>query len=786
MKVTYNWLSDFIDISDLSAYDVADILTSVGIEVNSVKYAGENLENIVTGKIISLSKHPNADKLTICQVNVGDRTVQVITHATNIFKGAIVPVALHGSRIKSGKRIKRSKLRGIESDGMLCSEEELGLASASTGIMILPNGTKIGLDIKDVLKLNDYIIDYEITINRPDALSILGIVRELKAYLNRNYKLPDVTFMESSEDIKDTASLSVENSACLRYDGYVAKDISNLETPLWMKVRLHLVGLRSINAVVDITNYVMCELGQPLHAFDLDKIKDKTVIVRAARNGESILTLDGIERKLTDDDLIISDTEKPIAIAGIMGGQNSAVSESTRSIFLESAHFEPLTVRRTSKKLDLSTDASYRFERGADIEATDFCARRALHLMQKICNASMARGKLEYYPKPYIPKIIAFNPEKAKRVLGINIPMGKSFEILSALGFKTKKEQGYIVTSVPSWRKYDVSRDVDLFEEIVRIYGMKNVESTYPLMHSDVEKNFNYLKVQEIKNLLSDTGLFESINYSFISKKLYENFGLKTDKLIRIANPISELWEFMRDAIFPSLVNNVVSNIRNNEENVGIFEVSKVFNGNTEPLHIATAMSGKVPTGSFGVKDVDFFDLKGIVEKLLKFLRLRADFSPSKLNFLHPFQSANVVINGKILGFIGKLHPNVIENLDAKQDIFISELNLDELLELSKATSTQFKPISKFPPVTRDIAVICDEDVPVSEVQRVIASSAKKLESIEVFDIYSGKNIPEGKKSIGFSLTFRSDRETLSDEKVDRITCGIIKSLEEHGFKLRA
>ncbi|MEO2083839.1 MAG: phenylalanine--tRNA ligase subunit beta, partial [Desulfurobacteriaceae bacterium] len=365
MRITYNWLKEFIDLEGISPQEVADILTDIGIEVDSLWNPGAEIEKVVTGKVLEISKHPNADRLKICQVDVGDTVLQIVTGADNVFEGAVVPVALHGSRLAGGVRIKRSKLRGIVSNGMLCSEEELGLTDSASGIMILPDDTPVGKDIKEVLNLDDWIIEYEITTNRPDALSVFGIAREIRAVTGRNLRLPETSFEEGEFEAKDEATLEVlDTAACPRYEGYVIKGIENKESPLWLKVRLYLVGLRPINAVVDITNYVMYELGQPLHAFDLSKLSGRSVIVRRAREGERIVTLDGAERELSPDDLVIADSEKPVAVAGIIGGEETGTELDTTEVFLESAHFDPMTVRRTSKRLGITTDSSYRFERG--------------------------------------------------------------------------------------------------------------------------------------------------------------------------------------------------------------------------------------------------------------------------------------------------------------------------------------------------------------------------------------------------------------------------------------
>jgi phenylalanyl-tRNA synthetase beta chain len=793
MKVTYNWLKEFIEIDDLSPQEVAEILTDVGIEVDSLYNPAKEIEKVVIGKIVEISKHPNADRLRICQVDVGDTVLQIVTGADNVYEGAFVPVALHGARLPNGVRIKKSKLRGVVSNGMLCSAVELGIAESAPGVWTLPENLEeaLGKPAVEVLDLDDWIIEYEITTNRPDALSVLGIARELKAVLNRPIKLPETGYETGEFKAEDEASLKVEDGACLRYEGFVVKGLENRESPLWLQVKLYKVGLRPVNGVVDVTNFVMYELGQPLHAFDLEKLEGREVVVRKAREGEKLLTLDGRELQLTKEDLVIADAQKPVALAGIIGGEESGTTLSTKEVFLESAHFDPMTVRRSSKKHGITTDSSYRFERGADVEACKFAAERALHLIQKLFGGEVGQGNLSHYPKPYTPKVIVFSPERATKLLGVKVPARKSFEILSNLGFTVKKEADYIVVKVPSWRKYDVTREVDLIEEVVRIYGMKNVVSTYPLMHSEVERDFRYLKVDQVKEFLTALGFNEAINYSFVSEKLFRAFKLPVEGLTKIKNPLSEEWVFMRNYLFPSLVQVAVNNVNRNEKDLLLFEVARTFQPTDgelpkEELKLCLIATGKVPQDLFRERSVDFFDVKGAVESLGELLNLELKFERHERPFLHPGQSAKVLAENREVGFLGKLHPDCAEALELKQDLFLAELNLEQLLKLSQEKEVKFKPIPKFPPVIRDLAVVVDKGTPVEEIEKVIRERGRHLEKLKLFDVYEGKGIPEGKKSVAFSLTFRAKDRTLSDEEVNKIMADIIESLEKAGAKLRA
>ena len=792
MRITYNWLKEFIDL-EASPEEVAQTLTDLGIEVNSLRNASEGIEKVVVGRVEEVSKHPNADRLKICLVNVGDSTVQIVTGADNVYEGAKVPVALVGARLPGGIRIKKSRLRGADSFGMICSEEELGLAEKSQGIMVLPENVEVGRDIVDLLSLNDWVIDYEITTNRPDALSVLGIARELRAFYGLPIRAPELTVREGDFRAEDIASLRVlEPSACPRYDGFVIRGISNVESPLWLKVRLMLVGLRPINAVVDVTNYVMYELGQPLHAFDLEKLSGSEVVVRRAKSGEEILTLDGVERKLTEDDLVIADSQKPVAIAGIIGGEESGVDFQTETVFLESAHFDPMTVRRTSKRLGISTDSSYRFERGADIEATEIAAKRAVHMIQSICGGDAGVGKLEFYEKPYTPKVIAFSPEKVRKIVGVDIPPRRSSEILSLLGFPVRKETDYLIVKVPSWRRYDVSREIDLIEEVVRVFGMKNVVSSYPMMHSKVDRDFRYRLIEDLKLFLESLGLSEVISYSFVSRKLYETFGLDFDSLVKISNPLSEEWIGMRDRVFPSLVNVAVRNVKRQVRDLKLFEVSNVFINRgkelpEERLTLCVLLTGELKGDVVGYRGCDFYDIKGISERFLKQLRLKGKYERSELGFLHPGQSADILVSGRRIGFLGKLHPSVCEKLEIGQDVLIMEVDLESAVELSSGVKVSFEKLPKYPPVMRDISLICDESLPVSRVEETIREAGGKyLEKVELFDVYRGRGVPEGKKSLSFALSFRSKERTLSDEEVTGVLNGIIKALAKIGVNLRA
>ena len=785
MRITYRWLNEFIDVGDMSPEDVADVLTRVGIEVESVFRVGEGVSGVFFGKVLSVER--GGGGLLVCRVNIGFRTVLVVTKDESVEEGIFVPVAVEGAVLSGGKRVGARKFGDVVSEGLFCSEADLGLSDSAVGIMRF-EGVKEGEDAVSSLGLGDWVIEYEITTNRPDTLSVLGIAREIRAVTGKPITLPDTAFSEGEFSVQECASLKVlDGDACPRYAGFVVKGIENRHSPPWLQGRLYMVGLRAINAVVDVTNYVMYELGQPLHAFDLDRLSRREVVVRRAKRGEKIVTLDGVERKLSSSDLVIADAESPVAVAGVIGGEESGCSFETKNVFLESAHFDPLTVRKTSKRLGITTDSSYRFERGADIEAVELAGKRALHLIQNLCGGEVARGCLSHYPRPYSPKVIAFSPDKVTRLIGADIPPRKSYEILSNLGFSVRKEHSYMIVKVPSWRRYDVAREVDLVEEVLRIYGMEKIKSSYPLMHSEVKRDNHFNAVLEVKEFLASLGLSEAVNYSFVGKELYEKLRLSVDKLLKIANPLSSEWVYMRDRLFPSLVRNVITNLSRHEKDVSLFEVARVFKGGEEPVHVAFALTGRLPEGSFRRRPVDFYDVKGVVESLVDFLGLSARFEPLKgVDYLHPGRSASVLVEGFEAGFIGSLHPDVLENLEISQEVFVGELVLSELLKISAGRTHYFRKIPRFPPVTRDIAVLVDIDKPVAEVERAIREAGRHIEKVRLFDVYTGAGIPEGKKSVAFSITFRSLDKTLSDEEVNRIVNDIIDRLQKIGASLRA
>ncbi len=829
MRVLYKHLNEFIDISDLSPQEVADLLTKSGTEVDSVFSLKNILDKIVIGKIIEVKKHPNADKLWICKILVsedrnsyafkiiyesknkydlkenyidenGKVILQIVTGANNVYEGMYVPVVLIGGKVNfdgESFKISKRKFRGINSYGMLCSESELGLTAKSEGIMDLRENHPIGEDFIKYASLDDYIIEYEITPNRPDTLGVLGIARELSALLKRPLrKIPiDYTYEEIS--INDINVDILDKTACPRYTLQIAKIKQVKESPLWLKVRLYLYGQRPINLVVDLTNYVMFELSQPMHAFDLEKVKNKHFIIRRAKEGEKILLLDDQEITLSPQDLVIADEEKPIALAGIMGGKESSINQNTKEIALESAHFDPLTIRRTSKRLSISTESSYRFERGCDIEITSLAQDRFFHLLQKIDKGvEIYLPKIDKYEKKYVSKEIEFGLEKFSTFLGQKIDEKEILEILNYLGFEPKLKENILKVKVPSWRAYDINSWPDIIEEVARIYGYENLNITYPSLHPNVKKDYTFFRISDIKKFFVSNGFLEAINYSFLSKKHYKNLNLNYEKLIKLLNPLSEEQSLFRDLITPSLIYNVVDNYKKGIRNIKLFEVSKVFkkedlSAQDENIFIKDEKLGSIKEDiHLAVVQApgSFEDIKKIIDRFLDLLGVNPQYERSLLKFLHPGQSADIFIDEKNIGFFGKLHPDVLEKLEINDDVYIGEINLSLLLKLApKFIKYSKKRVSNFPATYRDISVLLNKNQILNQVFNLAKDTFKELlEDIYVIDIYEDESkLGSNLRSITLRMIIRGIDKTLTDEEVNKLYKDLLDKIEEKGIKVR-
>ncbi len=799
MKISLNWLKEWVDVED-SAESIADRLTLVGLEAASVEPFGVGYDKIVVGKILKIEQHPNAEKLSLCDVAVGEgEPLSIICGAKNIYEGAIVPVALVGSTLPNGMKIKRSKIRGVASEGMICSEEELGLEDHSTGIMLLEEGLPLGEPFFRVTGLEDTLIDFEITPNRGDCLSILGIAREVAAVYNLPLKRREIPMKETAEAVSKAIEVRIENTRdCPRYCVRMVRNVKIGPSPLWLKEKLVKLGFRSINNVVDITNYVLLELGQPLHAFDYDKLRGGKIIVRSAQDGERFVTLDEKERVLTKDDLLICDAEGPVAIAGVMGGLNSEVTETTRNVLIESAYFRPGAIRRTAKRLGLPTEASYRFEREVDPGGVIRAADLAASLMAELAGGEIAQGVVDADFREKREESILLPTVRIREILGLDISDADIKEILERLFLKTSEEQpGLLKVQIPSFRR-DLTRVVDLAEEVGRIVGLDKIPTTLPVREMDMEDDAsNEVRRgrQTARSYFVHQGYYEVINYSFASPDWLDAFLIPRDdplrRYVRLRNPLTEEMSTLRTFLLPSLVDTARRNFNYNTKHIRIFELRKVYilldEGELpeERFHLAGLLAGKNPYAyDFEKRDYDFFDVKGDLEGLFEVLGVEGvdfEFPSSPKPFLHPGISAEIVMKGESVGYVGKLNPMVAENFKLEENIYCFEIDFDKLLK-GRRKAVVFQEISKFPPIARDLAVVVDVHMPVREViERIYSFSNKYLKRVELFDIYQGKEIPEGKKSVAFRVTYQALQKTLKDREVDKIHSQLASFVTKEG-----
>ncbi|NSW90870.1 MAG: phenylalanine--tRNA ligase subunit beta [Firmicutes bacterium] len=798
MKVPVSWLKDFVEIN-VGIEEFANALTLSGSKVEGIERLGEEISKVVVGKIISIEKHPDADKLLVTKVDVGDEIIQVVTGARNISTGDYVPVALHGSTLPGGVRIKKSKLRGVESNGMLCSIHELELTkndypdADENGIFILQHERsnadetqgklKPGQDIKEVLGLDDTVIEFEITSNRPDCLNILGIAREAAATLKNKLKKPVIELKEEGEEASRFAQVEIKApDLCPRYAARIIKNVKVASSPEWMKRRLRAAGVRPINNIVDITNYVMLELGQPMHAFDLEYIKGSKIVVRRAEDNEVIKTLDGQERKLDSSMLVIADDESPVAVAGVMGGENSEIHEDTKTILLESANFNGISVRLTAKKLGMRTEASSRFEKGLDVENVITAINRAAQLIEELGAGKVCKGIIDCFPGKKEERVIKLRPEKINSFLGTRLSSDTMIEMLESLELKVDKDT--MTIKVPAFRQ-DIEREADIAEEIARLYDYNNIEPT--LLQGKALSIGRKTHKQKIEDLIKYTmiscGLSEIYTYSFTSPRVFDRIRLPAEsnlrRVVTISNPLGEDYSVMRTTTIPDMLGVISRNYSRSVEEARLFELSFVYLPKELPLKDLPTEKPVLTLGMYG--NVDFYDLKGVVEELLDKLRIEDyEFIPEKDNpAFHPGRTARIIICGNEAGIIGEIHPDVAEEFEAPERTYVGVVDVMPLVENAKMMA-EYKPLPKFPSVTRDIAILLDERIMAGTIEKLIRENGGKvLEDISLFDVYKGKQVPEGMKSMAYSLTFRAEDRTLTDEEVNKVMDKIISSLKD-------
>lgn len=793
MNVLYSWLKEFIDI-DEDPNEIADRLTMAGIETSSVSYLGADFDKIVTARIRSIKKHPKADRLTLCVVTDGDKDYNIVCGAANIKEGDIVPLALAGAKLPAGPSIGRTTIRGEESNGMMCSERELGISDNHEGIMVLDKDIEPGNSIAETLSLDDYLMVMEITPNRGDCLSVYGIAREIAAIYELPLKKPQISVNEHGRSVTEEVSVSIDDfDLCPRYSSRVIYGVRVEESPQWMQRRLKLCGIRPINNIVDITNYLLLELGQPMHAFDLDLVRDGKIVVKKAGNMKHFTTLDGIERNIHEDTLMIWDGKEPVAIAGIMGGENSEVREETTRILFESAHFNPLSVRKSRKRLGISTESSYRFERGVDPSGTVYAIERAITILSRSNPFTVCKGIIDEKKdiEPY--RSLQFQTALARRITGMKIEKKAARRVFERLGFSVREERREgMVVDVPSHR-FDITRGIDLVEEIARILGYNRVPTTYPKAHSphrSAGHRFIDFK-KKISFLLSYLGVFESIHYSFMSDNLFEKLALYYDDFheepVRLKNPISDDTRVLRPSLFPGLLKSINTNLSRYMKDVRLFEIGKVFKKSLldsfyEENRLGVALTGNIFIDVFSgsEKKIDFYYAKSILQKVLSVLSHDAiSIVPDKTPHLfHTHKSAAIKNNHETVGYIGLLNEEVCELFDISREVYYFELRLDPLF-IKEAPDKTYRQISKYPPVERDISFLVDQGIITGDILEYVKRVEDTIISdVSIFDVYASPNKAPGKKSLGLRVVYQAHNRTLTEQEVNDIHMKITKLIE--------
>lgn len=791
MNLSMKWLADYVDVSGIGMREFCEGMTMSGSKVEGWHKEGEEIRNVVVGKVLSVVPHPDSDHLVICQVDCGDgQPIQIVTGAQNVNAGDIVPVAKHDSDLPGGKHIKKGKLRGVESNGMLCSLSELGVSAhdfpyaVEDGIFIMQEDCRLGQDIQSAIGLDDHCVEFEITSNRPDCLSITGLAREAALTFQRPLKLPKPEVTKTVDDIHNYLSIKVEApDLCPRYVARMVKNIDVKPSPRWLRERLRACGVRPINNIVDITNYVMLEYGQPMHAFDHKYVEGGEIIVRNAKEGEQIMTLDGVERKLTPDMLVIADAKKPSAVAGVMGGEYSGIMEDTNMIIFESACFSGPSVRITAKKLGMRTEASGRFEKQLDPATCIPAVERACQLVELLGAGEVVGGMIDVDNSDKSERAIPFSPDWINRFIGIDVSRETMVSILENLECRVEGD-----TVIPPSFRNDLEHKADISEEIARFYGYDKIPSTAVRSVSDAKYTPKQKFERSVHQVLRAQGLYEVSTYSFISPKYYDKILLPAESpnrvCVTISNPLGEDTSVMRTTSLPSMLEVLSRNYNNRNKAAALYELATVYlprEGEALPIE-----KQYVTIGMYG--DYDFFSLKGIVETMLREIRVTgADYIACKNNpTFHPGRCAAVLVNGESLGLIGEIHPAVCENYGIETRAYGAMLDMEALFNMV-AQETGYRPLPKFPATTRDLALTCDDATPVAELEKAISEGVGNvLESIVLFDVYRGAQVADGKKSVAFSLVMRAPDRTLTDEEADAAMKRALKSLAKIGAEIRS
>ncbi|GGA86305.1 phenylalanine--tRNA ligase subunit beta [Ornithinibacillus halotolerans] len=808
MLVSLNWLKEYVDIDGISPEELAEKVTKSGIEVDSVEYIAENSSNVVIGYIESCEKHPNADKLNLCQVNVGEETLQIICGAPNVRQGQKVAVAKPGAVLPGNFKIKKAKLRGVESFGMICSLQELGFDEKhiakeyAEGIFVFPEDAPVGESVEPLLNSTDAVLEFDLTPNRADCLSMLGVAYEVGALLDKPVNLPSEKVNATTEKAADYISVKVDDEKLNPYYGaFVIKDVEIKASPLWMQNYLLAAGIRPINNVVDITNYVLLEYGQPLHAFDYDRLNSKEIVVRKATEGEKIITLDDVERTLTSENLVITNGKEPVALAGVMGGANSEVTSETTNILLEAAYFDSISIRKTVKATGLRSEASTRYEKGIDPNRVRQAGLRACHLLEKYAGGKVLEGVVEFDKLDRSEQTVAIDTKTINHRLGTTITSDEIAKILERLQFNYERNDEQFTVYAPT-RRGDIAIFEDMLEEVARIYGYDNLPFTLPTGTTTVGGLTKKQQLRRsIKNYLEGVGLLETRTYSltsetYVRKLVSPEIKELNPTPISLAMPMSEEHKYLRLSILPELLKTVSYNLARNQANLAYYEIGSIFVTDEqevtkqpdEQLRVSGVLTGKWLENLWQQenKKVDFYVVKGIVEGLFNHLELPLRVKQVQIPDMHPGRTASLLLGDKLVGFIGQLHPALEKELDLKET-YVFDINVEAILE-THHHEPSYMQIPRYPSVTRDIAFILDDRVAAGDVKETIEEvGAPLVKSVQVFDVYKGDHLEEGKKSIAYSLLYQDPEKTLVDEEVENSYQAIIAAVsEKHGAYVRS
>ncbi len=800
MYVSYKWLQDYVDLTGISPEELAEKITRTGIEVEDVEKKGEKLKKIVVGHVLTCEDHPNSDHLHLCQVDIGEEEpVQIVCGAPNVAAGQKVIVAKAGARIAGNVKIKKGKIRGEVSHGMICSLQELGFDGKvvpkeyADGIFVLPEDAEVGADALSLLNLDDAVLELSITANRADCMSMLGVAYETAAIFGKEVKLPEATVSETNEQARDYISVRVESEDSPIYTAKVIKNVKIGPSPLWLQNKLMAAGIRPHNNVVDITNYVLLEYGQPLHAFDYDRFGSKEVLVRKAYEGEKMVTLDGTERTLRQEDLVITNGKEPVALAGVMGGLDSEVKDDTTTILLESAYFNGTSIRRTSRYHGLRSEASSRFERGIDPTRVRQASERAAALIAELAGGEVLEGTVAHEELRVEPVTVKVDRTKINRFLGTDLSIKEVEDMIQKLQFEYTLDNETFVVHIPS-RRWDISIPEDMYEEIARIYGYDKIPTTLPVGAQTLGHLTPYQqKRRVVREVLEGAGLLQATTYSLTSKEKFGQFALQPAEPVQLSMPMSEEHAILRDTLIPHLLDSISYNRARKNSDVGLYEIGKVFYGKgahvqpEEVEHLAVALTGLYVNHPWqGEKvPVDFYTVKGILEALFERLQLAGiRYEKAEIDGMHPGQTAKIYYNDEVVGFLGKVHPTREKEYDVK-NVFVFELDLEKLINM-KSPFLSYTTIPKFPGITRDIALVVDQTQTAGELKDIIVSAGGKLlKEVNVFDVYVGDKVPENKKSVAFTLKYSDPERTLTDDEVNQVHENVVAALQSAGAELR-